>query len=204
MKILIDNGHGIETPGKRSPDGILREYRYNREIAAVLVHQLRERGYDADLLVPEDEDIPLTVRARRVNRMCETLGKDNVLLVSIHCNAAPPDDGGWHNARGWSAYTTEGFTESDVFADFLYAAAEEVFTKEKGLSVRKFRDAKYDKDWEAQFYILRKTSCPAVLTENFFQDNKADVKYMLSAAGRKDIVSVHLTGIENYLKNRKK
>ena len=43
-----------------------------------------------------------------------------------------------------------------------------------------------------------------MLTENFFQDNKADVKYMLSAAGRKDIVSVHLTGIENYLKNRKR
>ena len=166
MKILIDNGHGIETPGKRSPDGILREYRYNREIAAVLVHQLRERGYDADLLVPEDEDIPLTVRARRVNRMCETLGKDNVLLVSIHCNAAPPDDGGWHNARGWSAYTTEGFTESDVFADYLYAAAEKVFTSEKGLTIRKYREVQFEKDWEEQFYILRKTSCPAVLTEN--------------------------------------
>ena len=26
MKILIENGHGIETPGKRSPDGVLREY----------------------------------------------------------------------------------------------------------------------------------------------------------------------------------
>lgn len=62
----------------------------------------------------------------------------------------------------------------------------------------------FEKDWEEQFYILRKTLCPAVLTENFFQDNKADVKYMLSAAGRKDIVSVHLTGIENYLKNRKR
>lgn len=26
MKILIDNGHGAETPGKCSPDGRLREY----------------------------------------------------------------------------------------------------------------------------------------------------------------------------------
>lgn len=25
MKILIDNGHGENTPGKRSPDGSLRE-----------------------------------------------------------------------------------------------------------------------------------------------------------------------------------
>ena len=28
MKVLIDNGHGIETLGKRSPDGRLREYAY--------------------------------------------------------------------------------------------------------------------------------------------------------------------------------
>lgn len=33
MKILIDNGHGVETPGKRSPDGRLKEYAYTREIA---------------------------------------------------------------------------------------------------------------------------------------------------------------------------
>ncbi len=33
MKVLIDNGHGAETPGKRSPDGRLLEYAYTREIA---------------------------------------------------------------------------------------------------------------------------------------------------------------------------
>ena len=33
MKILIDNGHGIQTKGKRSPDGKFLEYAYTREIA---------------------------------------------------------------------------------------------------------------------------------------------------------------------------
>ena len=33
MKILIDNGHGLNTSGKRSPDGTFREAIYNREIA---------------------------------------------------------------------------------------------------------------------------------------------------------------------------
>ena len=47
MKILIDNGHGIETPGKRSPDGRLREYRYTREIAAAVVSGLQQRGLEA-------------------------------------------------------------------------------------------------------------------------------------------------------------
>ena len=29
MKVLIDNGHGENTPGKRSPDGRLREGAYS-------------------------------------------------------------------------------------------------------------------------------------------------------------------------------
>lgn len=37
MRILIDNGHGKETPGKCSPDGRLKEYAYTREIADRLV-----------------------------------------------------------------------------------------------------------------------------------------------------------------------
>lgn len=37
MKILIDNGHGLMTAGKRSPDGLFREAFYNREIARKVV-----------------------------------------------------------------------------------------------------------------------------------------------------------------------
>ena len=59
MKILIDNGHGQSTPGKRSPDGLFREPFYNREIARRVVSDLLDRGYDAELLVPEDDDVSL-------------------------------------------------------------------------------------------------------------------------------------------------
>lgn len=44
MKILIDNGHGINTPGKCSPDGVFREYKYTRKIAAAVVKHLGYRG----------------------------------------------------------------------------------------------------------------------------------------------------------------
>lgn len=60
MKILIDNGHGLMTAGKHSPDGFFREPFYNREIASRVVSDLRDRGLDAELLVPEDEDISLS------------------------------------------------------------------------------------------------------------------------------------------------
>lgn len=47
MKILIDNGHGAETRGKRSPDGRLLEYRENRIIARGIVDALTARGWCA-------------------------------------------------------------------------------------------------------------------------------------------------------------
>lgn len=69
MKILIDNGHGENTPGKRSPDGRFREYMYNREIARAVVEHLQLRGYDAELVVPENEDISLKERVNRANKL---------------------------------------------------------------------------------------------------------------------------------------
>ena len=59
IKVLVDNGHGVETPGKRSPDGRLREYKYAREIAASVVARLKKLGYDAGLIVEEDRDVSL-------------------------------------------------------------------------------------------------------------------------------------------------
>ncbi len=106
MKILIDNGHGENTPGKRSPDGRFREYKYNREIARAVVEHLTTRGHDAQLLVPEEEDIPLKERLRRANKLSCQIGSpvQETLLVSIHVNAAGSGLM-WHNATGWCAYT---------------------------------------------------------------------------------------------------
>lgn len=193
MKILIDNGHGENTPGKRSPDGVLREYAYAREIADDIVRELTKRGYDAERIVKENMDVSLAERARRANEFCGKLGTSNVILVSVHCNAA--GCGEWMQARGWSAYTTKGRTKADVLATCLYDVAETVFVGQK---IRKdMSDG--DPDWEENFYILQKTKCPAVLTENFFQDNKDDVAFLLSSEGKKQIVRVHVDGIIKYL-----
>ena len=103
MKILIDNGHGVNTSGKQSPDGRLREYAYAREIAKRVENCLKCRGYDAERIVTEEEDISLSTRCKRVNDVCRKLGSKNVMVVSIHNNAAG-GDGKWHDARGFSAH----------------------------------------------------------------------------------------------------
>lgn len=196
VKVLIDNGHGEETPGKRSPDGKFREYIWTREIAAIIKSELIKRGYDAELLVPETKDISLVERVRRANAACNKYGAKNVILVSVHCNAAGMGDK-WMNARGWSAWTTRRVTLSDNLANCLYKAAFDIFGKERVPVRADYSDG--DPDWESNFYILRNAKCCAVLTENFFQDNKEDVKYLESQAGKDACVRVHVFGIIDYI-----
>ena len=95
MKVLIDNGHGSNTPGKRSPDGRLREYAYTREIASRLEMELRKNGIDAERIVKEEIDVPLAERCRRANEYKAS----EAILVSIHCNAAG-NESDWMSARG--------------------------------------------------------------------------------------------------------
>ena len=202
MKILIDNGHGLNTPGKRSPDGTFLEATYNREIAKRIVAELQNKGYDAELLVPEEEDIPLKERVRRVNAAClappscpAPTRHPNVILISIHVNAAG-DGTRWHTATGWSCYTCKGQTESDRLATCLYDAAIKNFPD------RRIRTDYSDKDpdWEENFYILRHSLCPAVLTENFFMDSHSDLEYLQSKDGKQAVVDTHAEGIMEWLR----
>ena len=195
MKILIDNGHGILTKGKRSPDGTLLEYAYTRDLARQVVTELKNKGYDAELLVPEEDDIPLSERVRRTNAHCQAFGKTNVILISIHVNAAG-DGSKWMNATGWSCYTCKGQTESDRLATCLYDAAIKNFPD------RRIRTDYSDKDpdWEENFYILRHSLCPAVLTENFFMDSHSDLEYLQSKDGKQAVVDTHAEGIMEWLR----
>ena len=103
-----------------------------------------------------------------MNEWCRQLGKNNVLLISIHCNAAGRGDR-WLTARGWCAYTTRGNTRADALATSLYTAAQ-VYLPGHRLRTD-YTDA--DPDLEKDFYLLRHTLAPAVLVENLFMDNPA-------------------------------
>lgn len=189
MKIFVDNGHGLMTSGKRSLDGLFREAFYNREIARKVVADLLDRNLNAELLVPEDDDIPLAERVRRINAHCFALGKKNVIVVSIHVNAAG-NGTKWLNATGWSVFTCSGQTESDRLAECLCESAIKNFP---GRRIRTdISDG--DMDWEDGFYILRKSLCPAVLTENFFMDSRSDLEYLQSRASKQAVVDCVVVG----------
>ena len=195
MRVLIDAGHGIDTPGKRSPDGSFLEYLWNRQVADLVRIGLTAYGIDADLVVTETNDISLRTRAMRVNRICDREGVSNVLLVSIHANAAG-NGKTWMNATGWECYTSPGKTGSDALAECFYRSFSQAFPDRK--IRRDFSDG--DSDKEGNLYILVKTRCPAVLLENFFYDNRDECAWLLLDGTKARIADAIVAGLKRYLK----
>lgn len=194
--IFLDSGHGKDTPGKRSPDGSLMEWEYNREIAKRVQKILISYGWDTRFVVEDDWDMSLKQRYLKVNETCDKYGNENVIMISIHVNAA--GNGDWKNARGWSVWTTRGQNQSDKLADELFTAAE-CYLLPLGLKVRKdVSDG--DPDYESDFTVIYGTKCPSVLTENMFMDNKEDCAWLLTEEGKETITNIHVDGILTYMR----
>lgn len=190
--VLLDNGHGKETAGKRSPvwsDGSqLFEWEFNRDIVRRISEKLEADGIPYRILVPEETDISLTERARRANEIAkENNGKAYVL--SIHANAG--------GGTGWEVYTSPGQTPSDAIATVFFEEAGRKFVPDGWRMRSDYSDG--DPDKEANFAILTKTTCPAILTENFFMDTEKDCRFIMSEDGRERIANMHVAAIKRVL-----
>ena len=206
MKILIDNGHGGKdiTNGKYSPlmkdmgiddptiiGGRFREGEFNRLVALNLVTRLVAAGYDAQLVTPEDEDISLGERVRRVNKWCDKLGANNVVLISVHADAAGHGNE-WRAARGMTSRVCPHASKKSRWLG-------------KVLWLESCKQGLKGNRWvpesgviEQSLYILNNTRCPAVLTENCFYDNLSDVRILASPEGRELVVTAHYKALVKY------
>ena len=229
--VILGTAHLATTPGKASPDGKFREADYSRDLVNSIKAKLEALGYlvfidHADLQPTADllrcsgntqQQKELNYRCKRVNEICNMYGTENCVYVSIHVNGAG-DGAKWMTAGGWCAYTTKGQTKADFLATCLYAAARNNLTEYvKYLNAGKLL-GKYgknqvayrtdtadgDDDLESDFYVLKHTKCPAVLTENLFQDNAEDVAFLTSNLGRHALERLHVEGILAYFNQQKK
>lgn len=190
VMVILDNGHGVQTKGKRSPDQRLMEYSYTREIVKRIHNCLDELGIQNHILVPEKDDISLKERVIRANNIHKDHKKS--ILISVHCNAYGAGDE-WYNAKGWSVYVAQNASRnSKKLAECLANQAEE-----HDLKTRYCKPGQAY--WVQSLAMCRDTNCPAVLTENLFQDNKEDVDFLLSEKGKDTITQVHVKGIIDYI-----
>lgn len=172
MKIAIDAGHGWDTPGKRTPDG-MREYEFNRETALFL----REFINADTLFVHHDShDMPLVKRVQKVNQARADL------YVSIHANAYGE---GWTSAHGIETYV---YTSRPAVALKMAQSVQNELTAATG---RRDRGVK-----TANFYVLRKTNMPAILIEAGFMTNREEAGLLKTTQYRKTCALAIADGIK--------
>lgn len=198
--IVLDFGHGgidengnYTTNGKQHefPNGeIAYEGEINRKIGGMLRAFLRMLGDDYNIITTVDEwdsnDPSLAYRVAIANG----LRASETIFISIHNNAFNT------KARGFEIYTTPGVTGSDLLAQDIFDAVMPVYSS-MGLKMRK-DTTDGDSDKEANFYVLRKTRCEAVLIECLFFDNREDFELLKNPAFVKELAWGIFTGIWNY------
>jgi len=181
---ILDNGHGKDTPGKRSlplPDGRqFLEYLFNREIVNTIISLLDEKGYHSYCLVPEEEDVPLQTRVDRAN----WLGLSKAcILVSVHSNAYG-DGSRFTVPRGIETYYYGASPAGEMLADVF---------QENLVQMSGWRDRGVKAD---DFYILKHTNMPAIITETGFYSNREQLEYLLDPEWQIRIAEAHAEAID--------
>jgi N-acetylmuramoyl-L-alanine amidase len=194
MKIILDPAHGIETPGKRSPDGRFREYKWSREIVFRISAKLKEKNIDCAITVGENSETGLKERVRRTNKLSSEVNGD-AIFISIHCNASG-NGIKWMDARGFSVWTSRGKTKADDYAEIIYNEFDKFFPD---IPLRSdFRDG--DPDFESNFAVLM-CRVPAILLEVLFQDNKEDLEILESEEFKETFCECIISAIQLIINN---
>lgn len=178
MKICLDAGHGKETSGKRSPDGALLEFEFNRDVTNRLKTILEAHGVEVILTCNDDTDISL-------NKRCQIANEAKAdYFISIHANAHKEY---WTDVSGWEAYIIGKGGKAEILANRIWAwSISGLGLKDRGVKVESFQ-------------VLRDTDMPAVLIEHGFYTNKEECEKLKDSAFRQKCAECDAKGILEHL-----
>ncbi len=193
INFLLDSGHGgmqngkyVTAPNKmfKHKDFTFYEGQWNRWIVYGIAEELKKLGIKHTKIVEGYLDIPLRERVKYANKLHR---RGKCIYISVHSNASPS-----HTAHGFEVFTSPGETKSDEYATVF---CDEIESKFPTFRLRKdLSDG--DPDKEAAFYVLTKTHCPALLTENLFYDNYKEAVMLMDPTFQKRIIDYHVRAIE--------
>lgn len=188
---IDDNGNYTTAPSKmyKFPNGeIAYEGVINRQIGGHVLTCLRSHlhlNVITTVAETDSRDIALSHRVRVAN----SYNPKETIFISIHCNAG--------GGEGFELFTTKGITKSDALAESLADNMEHVYDKYKMRLRYDFSDK--DKDKEVDYYVLRKTKCPAVLLECGFFDSRKDFDKLKDPLFQSELASYIYTGIIEFI-----
>lgn len=183
--VALDDGHGMQTAGKRTPEipelnkRVIHENEFNRAVVNCLDVELKRCGIDTILVAPADDDTSLSGRVALANK------SNTDLYVSIHYNAL---DGKFDSKdpSGHSIHVYPGSRKSRRLAECIHKYLVEGTDQiDRGIV-------------ESDFHVLRETNMPAILSENGFMDNKREALLMIDKNFQKEVAAEHAKGICDY------
>lgn len=188
VKIALDAGHGINTAGKRTPDG-KREWSFNEVVVRSVISELNK--YKSVFILRLDDptgrtDVPLITRTNKANKW-----KADV-LVSVHHNALA---GRWGTHGGVETFTYSGSMANQTSPKIAKLIHPRI-VKAMGLRDRGVK--------RANLHMLRASYMPAVLTEGGFMDSTIDIKEMNNDARLKAQGVAIANGLVAHFKLKKK
>ena len=188
--IALDNGHGIRTPGKRTPkwtDGtksiytkndFMHEWEFNRGVVKRLKVELESNGFRVLEVSPTDIDTSIIRRTRAAN-----LAKADI-YVSVHANAL---GNVWNDKVNGIETLTSGKGESLALGKIL----QKHMVWASGLRDRGLKDGSW-------LGVVKGTHMPAVLVECGFMDNPAEAKMLNMSEYRQQMAVALCKGICEY------
>jgi N-acetylmuramoyl-L-alanine amidase len=176
--VALDDGHGPETAGKRTPDGI-RENQFNAPAMGFCAAALQRSGVRVMFTAPEDTDAPLATRVKRAND-----AKADI-FVSIHFNAFK---GNWDEVQGgiethYYPGSIEGWKLATAVQKHVRMGTPQL---DRGIKA-------------SSFVVLRDTIMPSIVIENGFMDVRKEAELMLNKEYQKEQGEQTAMGICEYL-----
>ena len=146
----------------------MKENEFNKIVAGYLEVALKRCGFAVVQTSPENNDVPLSVRAKRANHA------NSDLHISVHANAY---GNSWNGANGIETFV---YNLHDTRSTRAAKAIQKEMIKATGLHDRGVKE-------NPNLYILNRTKMPADLVECGFMTNKKEAELLRSDSYRRTI-----------------
>ncbi|MFY0544526.1 N-acetylmuramoyl-L-alanine amidase [Brevibacillus sp. H7] len=170
--VVVDAGHGGKDQGAKGVTGNL-EKDYNLLVAKRVIELLKQYPeFQVEATRTTDVYITLQDRVKKANEL------DADLFISIHANSFKPQ------SRGTETFYYNA--NSKAFAQVVHRHL---------LAATQFPDRKVQ---TAEFYVIKHTKMPAVLTETGFMSNAYENAQLTSPAFREKVARALVAAIREY------
>lgn len=182
--IALDDGHGMTTAGKRTPNipelgRFIHENEFNRAVVGYLDKELKRCGFATLMVAPGDGDTSLSARTNLAN------AKNADAFISIHYNAFDGKFDG-NDPEGLSVHVYPGSVSGRKLGEAVLKYLKQgTSQKNRGIV-------------ESNFHIVRESNMPAILSENGFMDNKREALLMVNVDFQKEVAMEHAQGVCDY------